>query len=277
MTAINVFAPAKINLALHVTGQRRDGYHLLDSLVMFADIGDKITFKPARASRLKVTGPMAAGVPSDNRNLVIKAAELAGVSADIRLEKFLPNAAGLGGGSSDAAATLRALSTLSGRPLPDDVLSLGADVPVCLAGGSVRMQGIGDDITPVPGLPVLNAVLVNPMQPVATAQVFDRLQKRDNAPMPDALPTGLTAAELIGWLAGMRNDLQIPALLTEPAIGQVFRALEVTPGCILMRMSGSGGTCFGLYGDDETAASAAGRLQQEFPGWWVAATRLNSA
>ncbi len=276
MKPIKAFAPAKVNLTLHVTGRRDDGYHMLDSLVMFADVGDRISVTQSDVTRLKVTGPMAAGVPADSSNLVVKAAELMGISADIRLKKFLPNAAGIGGGSSDAAATLRALSLLSGQPVPDNVLSLGADVPVCLAQGAARMQGIGDRVISVPGLPMLHAVLVNPMLPVPTARIFERVENHENPPMPRCLPTGVTAAELIQWLATQRNDLQEPAIAAEPAIEQVFRILEVTPGCLLARMSGSGATCFGLYTGAETAASAAGRLQETYPGWWVAATRLNS-
>ncbi len=270
------FAPAKINLTLHVTGQRADGYHLLDSLVMFASVGDRITARAADKTSLIVNGPMAAGVPQGSSNLALRAAELMGVTASVRLYKNLPHAAGLGGGSSDAAATLRALSQLSGRPVPDNAIDLGADIPVCLLAKSARMRGIGDEITPAPDLPRLYAVLVNPNLPVPTATVFKQLKKRDNAPMPTDLPKLKKASSLIEWLGGMRNDLQSAAIKAEPGIAQVFNALEVTPGCLLMRMSGSGGTCFGLYANRETAASAAGRLREEYPGWWVAKTILNS-
>ncbi len=270
-----VFAPAKINLTLHVTGKRADGYHLLDSLVMFADVGDTIRVSPAAKTTLSVSGPLARGVPVDERNIMIRAAALARVGAAMRLTKVLPHAAGIGGGSSDAAATLRALSDLSGRPIPGNAHTLGADLPVCLLGQTARMRGVGEKVEVLPGMPTLHAVLVNPNLPVLTAEVFKRLKRSDNAPMPQEVPQGQTAAELIDWLRGMRNDLEAPAIEAEPVIEQVFSALTVTPGCMLTRMSGSGGTCFGLYSDAETAASAAGRLSEQNPGWWVVAVRLN--
>jgi len=270
-----VFAPAKINLTLHVTGKRADGYHLLDSLVMFADVGDTIRVSPAAKTTLSVSGPLARGVPVDERNIMIRAAALARVGAAMRLTKVLPHAAGIGGGSSDAAATLRALSDLSGRPIPGNAHTLGADLPVCLLGQTARMRGVGEKVEVLPGMPTLHAVLVNPNLPVLTAEVFKRLTQSDNAPMPQEVPQGQTAAELIDWLRGMRNDLEAPAIEAEPVIEQVFSALTVTPGCMLTRMSGSGGTCFGLYSDAETAASAAGRLSEQNPGWWVVAVRLN--
>src|SRR6056297_3335089 len=149
--AIEVFAPAKINLSLHVTGQRDDGYHLLDSLVMFADVGDRITVERATGTKLTITGPMSDGVPATDDNLVLRAARLMGIDAKIHLEKVLPHAAGLGGGSSDAAATLRALAGLTGQPIPDNVVGLGADVPVCLGNLAARMRGIGEDVKTLHG------------------------------------------------------------------------------------------------------------------------------
>ncbi len=274
-----VFAPAKINMTLHVTGRRDDGYHLIDSLVMFADIGDRVTVRRADTPALDMTGPMADNTPKGDDNLVLRAARMMDTNAHITLEKTLPVAAGIGGGSSDAAATLRALSDLTGKPIPDDILALGADAPVCCAApaGAARMSGVGEIVIPIPNLPELHAVLVNPNIPVMTDEVFRRLTKRDNAPMPDPIPTGIEAGPFIEWLKEQRNDLQEPAIACEPVIEQVFSTLEVTPGCMLTRMSGSGGTCFGLYADAETAASAAGRLQESHPGWWVAVTRLNAA
>ncbi|MCZ0813890.1 MAG: 4-(cytidine 5'-diphospho)-2-C-methyl-D-erythritol kinase [Pseudomonadota bacterium] len=273
---IEAFAPAKINLTLHVTGRRDNGYHELDSLVVFADIGDRIEIELAETSELTVEGPMAKDVPEDDGNLVMRAARLMGLDARIRLQKFLPNAAGLGGGSSDAAAVLRALSQLSGYPVPKDALSLGADVPACLSARGVRMRGIGEDITPVMGLPALHAVLINPAAPVPTKDVFARLETPANAPMPDDLPLLRDPGDAVAWLRSMRNDLEAPAQSLQPVIGQVLETLSATPGCQLARMSGSGATCFGIYFGAETAASAAGRLREGFPGWWVAATRLNA-
>ena len=275
MTTVEAFVPAKVNLTLHVTGQRDDGYHTLDSLAMFADIGDRMTSTMPGDYKLTVEGPMAEGVPGDESNLVLRAARTMRINADIRLEKHLPNAAGLGGGSGDAAATLRVLSGFSGKPVPGDGIELGADVPLCLQSEAARVTGIGDTVTPVPNLPPLHAVLVNPRLPVLTAEVFKRLKHKVNRPMPDEIPAFDTSAELIAWLRGMRNDLQEPAIEAEPVIRQVFETLEKTPGCQLARMSGSGGTCFGIYKDAETAGSAAGRLQESFPSWWVQATRLN--
>ena len=277
MTVVDGFAPAKINLTLHVTGRRDDGYHLVDSLVVFADFGDRITVGPATVSRLAVTGPMAAGVPVDASNLVLKAAALIGVTADITLEKHLPAAAGIGGGSSDAAATLRALAEMAGVAVPRDVLSLGADVPVCLMPGAAQMRGIGEDVTPVAGVPPLYAVLVNPGVPLATPAVFAELTQRDNPAMPGPLPTWPDAAAFVSWLGAQRNDLQAPAIAAEPVIAEVLETLLDTPGCQLARMSGSGATCFGVYDSAERASAAAGRLAQDRPGWWVMAARLNAA
>lgn len=273
---VKVLAPAKINMTLHVTGRRADGFHLLDSLVMFADIGDTVRVKCADELSLAVDGRMSAGVPVDERNIMLRAAQFIGVGAAMRLTKKLPIAAGIGGGSSDAAATLKALSELSGKPIPDNLIELGADLPVCLLGRTARMRGIGEQVEPLDGLPKLHAVLVNPNRPVETEAVYSRLTTHENPPMPETIPTGQKAAELIGWLKTMRNDLEAPAMKAEPVIAQVFQALEVTPGCLMTRMSGSGGTCFGLYANRETARAAAGRLREQQPGWWVSAARLNA-
>lgn len=270
-------APAKINLTLHVTGQRDDGYHRLDSLVMFADKGDKITVEAADEMSLQVEGRMSEGVPVDESNLMVRAARLMDAPVAMRVKKNLPNAAGLGGGSSDAAAVLKAISRMTGQPIPESAITLGADVPVCLMGRAARMSGIGDKLESVAGMPMLNAVLVNPGRPVPTKLVFERLTCKENPPMPEQLPTGLSAAELTQWLGSMRNDLEAPAMKAEPVIAQVFETLSKTPGCLLTRMSGSGGTCFGIYKDRETANSAAGRLKEQNPAWWVSAVRLNSS
>ena len=267
-------APAKINLTLHVTGRRADGYHLLDSLVAFADAGDRLGVRAAARTRLRVTGPMAAGVPDGPDNGVVRAAALIGVTAEITLDKHLPVAAGIGGGSSDAAACLRALSRIAGVPLPGDALSLGADVPVCLLARAARMRGIGEAATPLDGLPVLDAVLVNPGVPVATPEVFARLEQRDNPMMPVPLPRWSDAAACTRWLAAQRNDLEAPARTLCPGIGAVLAALHETENCALARMSGSGATCFGIYPDSDAARRAADRIAADRPDWWVVATRL---
>ncbi|MFC6686866.1 4-(cytidine 5'-diphospho)-2-C-methyl-D-erythritol kinase [Jhaorihella thermophila] len=274
MATIEAFAPAKINLTLHVTGRREDGFHLLDSLVVFADLGDRLWLRPARQAGLSVTGPMAAGVPADARNLALRAARLIGAAVDIRLEKTLPAAAGIGGGSSDAAAVLRALRQM-GHALPDRLEDLGADVPVCLLARAARMSGIGEVVEPVEGLPALPAVLVNPRVAVSTPDVFRRLERRDNAPM-GPIPQNGDRTAFIDWLAAQRNDLQPAAESVAPVIGGVLRGLEAE-GALLARMSGSGATCFGLFDTPEAARAAAGRLSAARPGWWVAPTVLNSA
>lgn len=272
MTRIDEAAPAKVNLALHVTGRRADGYHLIDSVVVFADAGDRISVSSAGETSLAVTGPRAAGVPVDGRNLVLRAAALMpDAPAAIRLHKHLPAAGGIGGGSADAAAVLRALARLHGCPLPaaEAVLALGADLPVCLAGRAVRMRGIGERLAPVPALPALPALLVNPGIGVSTPEVFSALSRADNPPMPD-IPAGLAdAASLARWLGGQRNDLEPPACRIAPVIGEVLDRLRAMPGCLLARMSGSGATCFGLFPDSVAAGLAAGRLRAVRPNWWI--------
>lgn len=259
------FAPAKVNLTLHVTGRRADGYHLLDSLVAFADVGDCLTVAPG--SGLTVTGAFAEGVPTDGTNLVTRALNLAGKRRAVTLDKRLPHPAGLGGGSSDAAAVLR----LVGAELPTErVLALGADVPVCLMGRAARMGGIGEVVQPV-SLPSLCAVLVNPGLSVPTPDVFRALTSPDNTPMGE-LPAWGDAGTLTRWLCTMRNDLEPPALTVAPGIGAVLDAIGDT-GAGLVRMSGSGATCFGLYADAAAAARAAAILSR--PGWWVRQTVLS--
>ncbi|OYX43538.1 MAG: 4-(cytidine 5'-diphospho)-2-C-methyl-D-erythritol kinase [Rhodobacterales bacterium 32-67-9] len=276
--AIEVAAPAKLNLALHVTGLRADGYHLLDSLVVFADIGDRVRVGPADRLSLEITGPESAGLSAGEDNLVLRAARsfAAGGGAKIVLEKNLPVASGIGGGSADAAATLTALARLWGRTPPDDraILALGADVPVCLAGRPARMSGIGEALAPVPPLPEgLAVVLVNPRVPVATPAVFGALAHKDNPAMA-AIPGAFAdAAALAGWLTRQRNDLEAPAIRTAPVIATVLDSIAAT-GPLLTRMSGSGATSFGLFGAFAPAAAAAAELAAAHPGWWVRAARL---
>lgn len=267
------FAPAKINLALHVTGRRADGYHLLDSLVVFADAGDRLTLADAPALTLAITGPQAGNLPVTEDNLVLRAARAIGEgTAAITLEKVLPVASGIGGGSADAAAALRLIARVRGRPLPtpDAVLQLGADVPVCLSGRPVRMTGIGEALVPLAHpLPPVWLVLANPMQGVATPQIFGALERRENPPMRD-LPRLRSAAELAAWVAMQRNDLEHPAERLLPVIGQVRAALSAQAGCLVARMSGSGATCFGLFADPLSASAAARAIRCVQGGWWVA-------
>lgn len=261
-------APAKLNLALHVVGRRADGYHLLDSLVGFAGVGDEVRLSPGPLS-LRIEGPFAGGLNADDDNLCLRAARLAGAAAAIRLTKNLPVSSGIGGGSADAAAVLRGLARM-GYPLPDVPETLGADVPVCLLSGAARMQGVGEVVTPLPALPPVPLVLVNPGIGVSTPRVFAAMRCRDNPPLPK-IPAFRALADLVGWLTGTRNDLERPARGIVPVIGQVLDALAAT-GAGFARMSGSGATCFGLYDRPALALDAAERLKQH--GWWAVASEL---
>lgn len=271
-------ARAKINLALHITGRREDGYHLLDSFVVFADLGDTINARAAPETRLRITGPFAAGLSAGPDNLVRKAAALMpDCPADLTLEKMLPLAGGIGGGSADAAAALLALADLYGTPLPcsEDVLGLGADVPVCLNGRPIRMRGIGEELEPVPPLPDLWCVLVNPAVECPTGPVFQGLARRDNAPLP-AFPDAFSDPGMLAdWLRNTRNDLEAPALALVPVIGAVREALAAQPGCLLARMSGSGATVFGLFGDEVAARAAETAISAAAPEWWCRAARVS--
>lgn len=267
ITTVQEDAPAKINLTLHVTGRRPDRYHLLDSLVVFADVGDRLDVVAADRASLRVTGPRADGVPVDASNLVLKAVRWMGLPAQITLEKHLPAMARIGGGSSDAAATLRALSRITGQEIPSGTEALGADVPVCIPARAARMQGVGEIVTPLTALPALHGVLVNPGVDVPTPQVFKHLTSRTNAPMPDALPRWTNTDEMIDWLAGMRNDLEPPAIEAAPVIGDVLTILRDDPACRLARMSGSGATCFALTNTRKDADAMASRFTR--PDWWV--------
>ncbi|SDD96235.1 4-diphosphocytidyl-2-C-methyl-D-erythritol kinase [Paracoccus isoporae] len=267
--SVTEVAPAKLNLALHVTGQRPDGYHLLDSLVVFAAAGDKLTLDAGPLS-LSVDGPFASGLDEDD-NLCLKAARLAGGQAAIRLTKTLPVAAGIGGGSADAAAVLRGLARM-GVPIPDATERLGADLPVCLAARPARMRGVGEIIEPVPEMPDLRLVLVNPRVEMPTPQVFSALQRKDNAPLP-AMPDRFDLPALVAYLQTCRNDLEAPAITLCPQIATVLRELR-DAGALLARMSGSGATCFGIFTDASAAGLAAYRIGAAHENWWVTATGL---
>jgi 4-diphosphocytidyl-2-C-methyl-D-erythritol kinase len=276
---ISETAPAKLNLCLHVTGRRADGYHRLDSLVVFADVADRVSVRPGRGLSLDVTGPEAGALAGEPDNLVLRAARAAGATdAALVLEKHLPVASGIGGGSADAAAALRALVRLAGRPLPPgaDFLPLGADVPVCLRSRPSRMSGIGEVLVPLPPLPRLWCVLVNPRLAVPTPQVFAALARSDNPPAPELpAPVLKSAGAFAAWLAGhTRNDLVPAARRVAPVLSRVQSALADTSDCLLARMSGSGGTHFGLYATRDAAGAAARLLAESHPGWWIAAGTL---
>lgn len=286
-------ARAKVNLYLHVVGRRTDGYHLLDSLVVFADLGDELLAAPAAAGTLslEIEGAFAAGLSAGEDNLVLRAARAlaaalaargcAAGGARLTLIKNLPVASGIGGGSADAAAALIALSRLWRAPagaidLAAIGLSLGADLPVCLAGGPRFVGGIGERLDPVPTLPAAALLLANPGLAVSTPAVFKTRQGAFSAPArwTDALPD---AAALAERLARCRNDLEAPAMAIAPVIGEVLMALERLPGALLMRMSGSGATCFALFAELGHAEMAAARLRRERPGWWVGASPMLTA
>lgn len=273
--AIEAFAPAKINLTLHVAGQRVDGYHQLDSLVMLTDVGDRLSVEKARETSLTVVGPMAVGVPTDRSNLVSRAAEMLGVSARITLNKSLPAMAGIGGGSSDGAAAIRALCKLHDLPLPNrsKLLSLGADVPVCMEPKLVRMRGIGEEIERLGTSPEWPMILANPRVAVSTPRVFDAMKVRGNPLMPNAFPDWQDFDEAISWLSTQRNDMQEAAIQLQPIIGKILLELSQTDGCALARMSGSGATCFAIYETDGERDAALEALRHQHPDWWCVATQ----
>jgi 4-diphosphocytidyl-2-C-methyl-D-erythritol kinase len=268
-------APAKINLDLHVVGRRPDGYHEIDSLVVFADLADFLSFEAAPDISLTVGGPEAGALDEEPDNLVLRASrslqDFAGVAqgARIILHKKIPVAAGLGGGSADAAATLRGLTRLWRLQIEDDDLQLlgkriGADVPVCLQGRGVRMQGIGDRLTPVSVQP-LDLVLANPRVEVPTRSVFEALAA---PPVGDVRPPSVARWGLA------KNDLEAPACRIVPVISEVLARLREEPDADCVRMSGSGATCFAAFPYKEAAEAAALRLRSSHPGWWVRAVRV---
>jgi len=281
-------APAKINLTLHVLGRRADGYHDLESLVVFAGTGDDLRLEPGDALALEVGGPTAplAGIDADN--LVMKAAHLLAERVQglkvgtFHLTKRLPVAAGIGGGSSDAAAALRLLGRLNGLPLSHPALReaarlTGADVPVCLEPRARMMRGAGEEVGPALNLPRLFAVLVNPRVPVETPTVFKALGLQ---PGPGLLAAAHPVLEesspdtLLAMLKETRNDLEPPARKVQPLIGEALGLIRDTGGCRWARMSGSGATVFGLYDDCEAATKAGQQIRRLRPDWWVKATSL---
>jgi len=281
---IRVDAPAKLNLYLHVTGRRADGYHQLDSLVSFAAFGDTLEIAPAESLELRLSGPFAPALGEGDNLAMRAAAALAGrlgrpAGLRIGLEKRIPVAAGLGGGSADAAAVLRGLARLwrlgpeHADTLDEVALGLGADVPVCLHRRAACMAGIGERLSAPPPLPPCAALLVNPGLPVPTGRVFAaRRGPYSSAGRFEESPAD--AGALAALLRERRNDLEAPALAQEPAIGRVLARLGGAPGCLLARMSGSGGTCFGLFAGEADAAAAARAIAREHPAWWVQPTRL---
>lgn len=282
---IRALAYAKLNLALHVTGQRTDGYHLLDSLVVFADYGDEITVNFAPEDHFTLSGAYGEHLPTGGNNLVLKARDLLRshfpehwAPVAIHLEKNLPVASGIGGGSSDAATVLALLLRLwniepDTTLLQQICLSLGADVPMCLHGqlygGGLIARGIGEDLHKLPDLPVMPLVLVNDGTAISTPQIFQRLQKRDNPPLND-MSAFTTSADICNFLKTTRNDLYAPASCIAAQLPSALKSLTES-GAEYAQMSGSGATCFGIYNSLNDAQRAAKMLQKQNPQWFVRA------
>ncbi|MCF4097844.1 4-(cytidine 5'-diphospho)-2-C-methyl-D-erythritol kinase [Maritalea mediterranea] len=276
-------APAKINLALHIVGQRSNGYHELESLCVFTQLCDELTVQASEKDELVLTGPFAAGLRGERSNIVLKALALfrqkfpdslpSGLK--IKLIKALPVAAGIGGGSADAAAMLRLANRLSGlnltvNDLKEIALELGADVPMCLLSRTAFVDGVGEHIEALPEFPTLQLVLANPGKPVSTADIFRKLREKQNPPLKrDAADFGhITAISM--WLEGTRNDLQKPAIEYLPEIADMMADLGEQKGCLLSRMSGSGATIFGVFGSSAEAMLAAQSFRKNWPHAWVA-------
>lgn len=274
---LDEFAPAKLNLFLHVLGRREDGYHLLESLVSFASVGDRLRFEPGAPLGLSIEGPFGAGLAVEGDNLILKAARafaahVCGAQLGaFHLEKNLPIASGIGGGSADAAAALRLLARANGvAPVDPRVMDaarlLGADVPVCLESAPRLMRGIGHELGPKLAARPAPALLVNPCVAVPTAAIFGRLGLK---------PGARRTAPVVSDLAASRNDLAAPAIALEPEIAQVLAALEAAPGATLVRMSGSGATCFALFANEAARDAAATAINNSDEAitpsrWWIA-------
>jgi len=285
---------AKVNLSLRVVGRRADGYHDLESVVAFADCADRLTLEPDGELKLTTTGPLAAACGDTADNLVLKAAKLLAEAVPslklgaFSLDKVLPVAAGIGGGSADAAAALRLLARLNDLSLDDPrvqkvALATGADVPVCLLSRACDMTGVGEQLLPL-ALPSMPCVLVNPRVPVATKDVFQALGLRNGELLVGATSVleapawpeeGASIADWVEVLETVANDLEAPAMRIEPVIGEVLDALRTSAGVKLARMSGSGATCFAIYGAPVETHAAAEKIRRDHPGWWVHAGTLS--
>ncbi|MGP9813430.1 4-(cytidine 5'-diphospho)-2-C-methyl-D-erythritol kinase [Rhodopseudomonas sp. NSM] len=293
-TALSDQARAKVNLTLRVIGRRVDGYHELESVVVFADCADSLTLAPGQDLSLDASGPRVVECGDNADNLVIKAARLLAelvpglTTGGFALDKQLPIAAGIGGGSADAAAALRLLARANGLALDDPRLMeaagrTGADVPVCVASASCIMSGIGEKLTPLP-LPRLPAVMVNPRVGVPTKDVFAALGLKKgqlNVGITDLVAAPAWPdrdAPLGAWIAALSavvNDLEAPARQVQPLVGEVIALLAACDGALLARMSGSGATCFAIFGSDAEAKAAAQSIQRAHPNWWVHAGTLS--
>lgn len=270
-------APAKLNLALHVRARRDDGYHELETLFVFVGYGDVLTIKDAEVAAFVVTGPFAEALGGEDDNLVLRAerafrAEVAALPPlAVTLDKRLPVASGMGGGSADAAAMLRAMARRAGVAMDDPRLravaeALGSDVPACLLGRTAIGRGRGENLTPVDGAAGMPVLLINPGIALSTAAVFAGWDRIDRGGLPEG--------ELIAAAMSARNDLEVPARAIAPAIGDVLDRLSAAPGVRLARMSGSGATCFALFDDAADRAAAAHAIRLAEPRWWVLESEL---
>ncbi len=282
---VRELAHAKINLTLQVLGRRPDGYHELESLVTFADIHDVVTLDPGTGGSVTVAGPFASYIGGENLLVramtLLRGADARVVLGSVRLDKQLPVAAGLGGGSADAASFLRAVKQANGDRADtiawsDIAARLGADVSVCLGARPAFVWGIGEKVAPVRTLPSTNAVLVNPRLPLATADVFKALAAAPLAAVrrKPVAPDLSRLVDLVAYMRAHGNDLERPAMALLPAIRDVKAALEAEPECRLAAMSGSGPTCFGIFADQDQAAAAAARIASIHPEWWIKPTLL---
>lgn len=276
-------APAKINLALHIVGQRSNGYHELESLCVFTELCDELTAFPAEADELVLTGPFGAALKGERSNIVLKALSLfrrdypdsLPKGLKIKLDKALPVAAGIGGGSADAAAMLRLANRISGLDLAlsdmmDMALELGADVPMCLLSRTAFVDGVGERLDPMLDFPKLYLVLANPGKPVSTADIFRKLTEKQNPPLHKDAADYRHITAIAMWLEGTRNDLQKPAVQFLPEIGEMLLDMGEQKGCLLSRMSGSGATIFGIFGTAGEAMLAAQSFRKSWPHAWVA-------
>lgn len=279
-------AKAKVNLALHVTGRRGDGYHELDTVAVFAEHGDTLSLASGKPARFVAEGPFAGALPPEGENLAARAMDALRHAVDqpdlrtgeLLLFKDLPVSSGLGGGSSDAAAAMVLLQKGAQLDLDDETLfgaaeGLGSDVPMCLVASALRARGRGETMEPLQGFPTLHLVLVNPGVALSTAEVFAGLEPRERDPIEPDPSTLRTADDVLGFLARTRNDLQRPAVALKPEIGRVLSALEALESCRFARMSGAGATCFGLFEDRLAARRATMALRKAEPDWWVVPTK----
>ncbi len=272
-------AHAKLNLTLHVTGKLPNGYHELDSLVVFTEFGDHLELEPAREFLLVANGPFSQVLPPASKNIIHSALRLfegRGTDFKVSLEKSIPVSAGLGGGSTNATSALRLAANYLGCPLPVDIqklVAIGSDLPVCLTGKPSIVRGLGEELTILDRFYEFPVLLVNPNKPVQTKEVYRQLSEVDNPPQTP-YPVKGNNGDVLTWLKEQRNDLESPAILLCPEIKNILSGLREQEGCVLARMSGSGGTCFGIFQTMEQATGAGREIKLQAPEWWVQPTRI---